>query len=429
MTVSEEKPPSAGRTMHLGVLFPNDSSTVWSRAPMGSQIAFDSFLHMARTAERAAFDFFFLTESLRLPEVHGRVRELDVAGRPESLTLLSALAAVTSRVGLAATVNTTFNEPFDLARRFSSLDHLSGGRAAWNVVTTSDAFTGGNFRRGGFLPSAERYTRARDAVGLCRTLWRSWEPTVWPGASPEGFSYAGSHFRASGAFTLPRSPQVDPVLIQAGNSDEGREFAASHADVVFTLQNGLESGRRFYADVKRRLALYGRRPDDLKVMPGMSFVLGTTGAEAHERAVQQRRDLITPQAALAFLEHTWGVDLSGYDPDGPLPEIGPADPRDVPVVQRWRDRADEEGLSVRELVVEVTGRQSLVGTPLTVARRLIQLFRAEAADGFIIRPHAAPDGLDGFVDEVVPLLQEMGAFRSAYTGSTLRDHLGLCPPG
>ncbi|MGW9252219.1 NtaA/DmoA family FMN-dependent monooxygenase [Streptomyces albidoflavus] len=433
------------RPMHLAAHFPGvNNTTVWAEdaqtspppaGPGGRQIAFSSFTHLARTAERGLFDFFFLAEGLRLREHQGRIHDLDVVGRPESLTVLAALAATTERLGLAATVNATFNEPYELARRLATLDHLSAGRAAWNVVTSFDAFTGENFRRGGFLGRADRYTRAAEFVATARELWDA----AAPDGAGQPVAHNGQHFRVEGRFGLPRSPQGHPVVIQAGDSPEGRQFAAAAADVVFTRHGTLEAGRAFYADVKDRLPAHGRRPEDLKIMPGVTFVLGDTGAEAQENAMEIRRRQISPQNALYALEQIWGIDLSGHDPDGPLPEADPdvdstlvqgrvkhGDPRQI--AEKWRALSAEKGLSSRETVIEATGRQSFVGTPAAVAEQMISFVDQRAADGFILVPHLTPDGLDPFVDRVVPILQERGAFRTEYTGTTLRDHLGLPAP-
>ncbi|MFF0262233.1 NtaA/DmoA family FMN-dependent monooxygenase [Streptomyces microflavus] len=422
--------------MHLAAHFPGvNATTVWADPRSRSQIDFSSFVHLARTAERGKFDFFFLAEGLRLREHNGRVHDLDVVGRPESLTVLNALAAVTERLGLAATVNATFNEPYELARRLATLDHLSDGRAAWNVVTSSDAFTGENFRRGGYLDRADRYTRAAEFVATARELWDSWTP----GGESRSFAHDGEQFTISGEFTVPRSPQGHPVVIQAGDSSEGREFAASAADIIFTRHGTLDAGRIFYADVKARLAAYGRQPDDLKIMPGVTVVTGDTDAEAQERAYEIRRQQVSPQNAILAAEQLWGTDLSAYDPDGPLPEIDPVidsglvkgrvlhgDP--FAVVARWREIAAAKGLSLRQTVIETTTRQSFIGSPQTVAAELTAFVDERAADGFILVPHLTPGGLDDFVDRVVPLLQESGAFRSEYSGSTLRSHLGLAEP-
>lgn len=422
--------------MHLAAHFPGvNNTTVWADPESRSQIEFSSFEHLARTAERGLFDFLFLAEGLRLREHKGRIHDLDVVGRPESITVLSALAAVTERLGLAATVNATFNEPYELARRFATLDHLSGGRAAWNVVTSSDAFTGENFRRGGYLDRADRYARAAEFLDTARALWDSWTPD----GIPRPFAHRGRHFDIAGEFTVPHSPQGHPVVIQAGDSDEGREFAASAADVIFTRRSSLEDGRAFYADVKRRLAKYGRAWQDLKIMPGVGVVLGDTAAEARERAAEIRRQQTSPQTALLTLEQIWGVDLSSYDPDGPLPDIDPVvDPAltqgrtrrgdTVAIAEKWRALSREKGLSIRQTVIEAGGRQFFVGTPQAVAAELDEFVRREAADGFVLVPHLTPGGLDAFVDRVVPLLQERGAFRTEYRGTTLRSHLGLPDP-
>ncbi|MFF8965284.1 NtaA/DmoA family FMN-dependent monooxygenase [Streptomyces globisporus] len=422
--------------MHLAAHFPGvNNTTVWADPRSRSQIDFSSFEQLARTAERGKFDFFFLAEGLRLREHNGRIHDLDVVGRPESLTVLNALAAVTERLGLAATVNATFNEPYELARRIATLDHLSGGRAAWNVVTSSDAFTGENFRRGGYLDRADRYTRAAEFVATARELWDSWTPD----GESRPFAHEGPQFTISGEFTVPRSPQGHPVVIQAGDSSEGREFAASAADIIFTRHGTLEAGRDFYADVKGRLAAYGREADSLKIMPGVTVVVGDNDAEAQEKAAEIRRQQVSPQNAILAAEQIWGTDLSAYDPDGPLPDIDPVTDSGITrgrvlhgdpsaVAARWRALAEAKGLSLRGTVIETTTRQSFIGSPRTVAAELTAFVDERAADGFILVPHLTPGGLDDVVDRVVPLLQESGAFRSEYTGSTLRSHLGLPEP-
>ncbi|MFJ2781910.1 NtaA/DmoA family FMN-dependent monooxygenase [Kitasatospora sp. NPDC087315] len=439
-----------GKQIHLAAFFPGiGTTTVWSDPRSRSQIEFDSFLHLARTAERGKFDFFFLAEGLRLREHKGAIYDLDVAGRPESLTVLSALAAVTTRLGLAATVNSTFNEPYEVARRLASLDHLSDGRAAWNVVTSFDTFTGENFRRGGFLAESDRYTRAAEFLHTARELWDSWAADdlradaaagrfVAPGAGE--FSHRGKHFDIAGRFNTPRPPQGHPVIIQAGDSPEGREFAAADADVIFSRYSRPEESRAFYRDVKGRLATHGRAPEDLTILPAVTYVLGDTTEEAHERAAELRRAQIGPQTALAYLEAVWGRDLSSYDPDGPLPAVEP-DPESlllkghalfrtdrVATARQWRELAESRGLSIRELVTEVTGRQTFIGTAREVADAMDEFVQNDGSDGFVFTPHLTPGGLDELVDRVVPLLQEKGVYRTDYTGTTLRDHLGLKPP-
>ena len=272
--------------MHLAAHFPGvNNTTVWSDPRSGSQMDFGSFAHMARTAERACFDFFFLAEGLRLREQGGQIYDLDVVGRPDTFTILSALAAVTDRLGLAGTINSTFNEPYEVARQFATLDHLSGGRAAWNVVTSWDSFTGENFRRGGFLAAAGSLPPGRSSScsrpGSCST--RGAETRSPPDAASGvfvsnpaagAFEHRDDQFQIAGHFNVPRSPQGRPVIFQAGDSEEGREFAAETADAIFTRHGGYEPGRAFYADVKGRLARYGRRPEDLVILPAATFVLG-----------------------------------------------------------------------------------------------------------------------------------------------------------
>jgi FMN-dependent oxidoreductase (nitrilotriacetate monooxygenase family) len=451
------------KQIHLAAHFPGvNNTTVWSDPRSGSHIEFGSFAHLAQTAEQAKFDFLFLAEGLRLREQNGLIYDLDVVGRPDTFTVLAALAAVTDRLGLAGTINSTFNEPYEVARQFASLDHLSGGRAAWNVVTSWDAFTGENFRRGGFLAQEDRYERARTFLQTTWKLFDSWSgdeiiaskaagtflASNGSGSTGDGrvtagcFDHRDSFFDVRGQFNVPRSPQGRPVIFQAGDSEEGREFAASSADAIFSRYGTLTDGQAFYADVKGRLAKYGRTPDQLLILPAATFVLGPTDEEAAEQAREVRRQQVSGQTAIAFLEQLWNRDLSGYDPDGPLPAIDPEvgentiargrasvrmhrDP--LAIAAQWRAKAEAEQLSIRELIIEVTGRQTFIGSPATIAGAINDLVQADASDGFILVPHITPGGLDEFADTVVPLLQERGVFRSDYKGSTLREHLGLAP--
>jgi FMN-dependent oxidoreductase (nitrilotriacetate monooxygenase family) len=434
------------KQIHLAAHFPGvNNTTVWSDPAAGSQIDFGSFRKLAETAERGTFDFFFLAEGLRLREVKGRIHDLDVVGRPESLTVLSALAAVTTHLGLAATVNSTFNEPYELAKRLSTLDHVSNGRAAWNVVTSWDAFTGENFRRGGYLDKGDRYVRAQESLRIVRKLWDSWngDELVLDQAAGafarEGagaFADDGAHFTIRGRFGLPPSPQGRPVIIQAGDSDEGREFAASSADVIFSRHGTFEGGQTFYKDVKARLAKYGRTDESLKIMPAVTVVVADTDADAIEKAAYIREQQVSGPTALVLAELLWGRDLSEYDPDGPLPaedpvvgssvtqgRVGYNDP--FPIVSEWRAQAAAHGWSLRQTVINQQNRQTFVGSPTTVAEAVNRHVQENAADGFVLVPHLTPSGLDDFVDRVVPLLRERGVFRSEYAGTTLRDHLGL----
>jgi FMN-dependent oxidoreductase (nitrilotriacetate monooxygenase family) len=439
------------KQIHLAAHFPGvNNTTVWSDPQAGSHIEFSSFVHLAQTAERAKFDFFFLAEGLRLREQNGEIYDLDVVGRPDTFTVLAALAAVTERLGLTGTINSTFNEPYEVARQFASLDHLSNGRAGWNLVTSWDAFTGENFRRGGFLPQDQRYDRAETFMRTAWELFDSWRDgeivadkesgTFLSNPDAGTFAHHDKHFDISGRFNVPRSPQGRPVILQAGDSDDGREFAAATADAIFSRYGTLEAGQAFYTDVKRRLAKYGRTHEQLKILPAATFVLGDTDADARERATVIRRQQVSGQTAIKFLEQLWNRDLSSYDPDGPLPEVDPLvgehtvakgrasvrmyrDP--LATAREWRELAEAKNLSIRDLMIEVTARQTFIGSAATVAGSINDLVQADASDGFILVPHVTPGGLDEFADTVVPLLQERGVFRTEYTGSTLREHLGL----
>ncbi|MGU9949527.1 LLM class flavin-dependent oxidoreductase [Bordetella avium] len=417
----------------LGAHFPGvNHNTVWSDPEAGSQIEFASFERFAQTAERGKLDFLFLAEGLRLREQRGRLHDLDVVGRPNTLVVLAALAAVTSRIGLAGTLNATFNEPYNLARQLASLDILSAGRAAWNVVTSPGAFTGENFRRGAYLPHSERYERAREFVALARHLWEGGDD------GEGGFDYQGKLFDIRGRLQTGALPQGQPVIFQAGDSNDGREFAAASADAIFTRHGSLEKGQAFYRDVKDRLPKYGRADHALKILPGVGVVLGDTPEEAADNYARVRRQQVSPQTALVLLEQLWNRDLSAYDPDGPLPDIEPDVSEStvargrtrqyddtLETARRWREIAQRDKLSIRELIIHVTGRQDFVGTPAQVADDINHYVQSDASDGFILVPHLIPSGLEGFVDRVVPLLQERGVFRQDYTGLTLRDHLGL----
>lgn len=441
------------KQIHLAAHFPGvNNTTVWSDPTAGSHIEFDSFVRFAQIAERGKFDFLFLAEGLRLREQNDQIYDLDVVGRPDTFTVLAALAAVTEHLGLAGTINSTFNEPYEVARQFASLDHLSAGRAAWNVVTSWDAFTGENFRRGGYLLESQRYDRARSFLHTAQELFDSWDGDeivadkksgiFLSNPSPGEFAHQDVFFDISGQFNVPRSPQGRPVIFQAGDSDEGREFAAADADAIFSRHSTLDAGQAFYADVKGRLAKYGRRYDELLILPAATFVLGDTDAEAADLAHEVRLAQVSPQTAIKFIEQLWNRDLSDHDPDGPLPTVDPLvgenviargrasvrmyrDP--IATANEWRAKAEAENLTTRELIIEVTGRQNFIGSPETVAATINEFVQGDASDGFILVPHITPDGLAPLVDKVVPLLQERGVFRTDYEGTTLRDHLGLAP--
>lgn len=441
---------SAKRQVHLAAHFPGvNNTTIWSDDRAESQIAFSSFEHFARNAERGLFDYLFLAEGLRLREQKGRIHDLDVVGRPNTLAILAALAGVTDHIGLVGTLQTTFNEPLELAKQLATLDHLTDGRAGWNVVTSSDAFHGANFRRGGFLDHADRYTRAAEFIELSRELWDSWESDAVVADAPAGVfadrsrirdvDHHGPQFDVTGTFPVPRSPQGHPVVVQAGDSDEGRDLAAAHAEVIFSLHTEFDDAKSYYDDITVRLERVGRSKDELHILPASTFVLGDTPEDAAEKARAIQRAQVSPATAIAFLEQVWNRDLSGYDVDGPLPDVEPdldgaaithgraRHTRDVPaLVQSWRDLASAEKLSIRDLVIRVSTRGGFVGTPSHIAAEIDRYVQERATDGFVVVPHTNPYGLDEFVDTVVPLLQERGVYRESYTeGATLRETLDL----
>jgi FMN-dependent oxidoreductase (nitrilotriacetate monooxygenase family) len=449
MTVREA---SRRKQIQLGAHFPGvNNTTVWSDPSAGSQIAFESFVHLAKSAERGLFDFFFLAEGLRLREHRGKIHDLDIVGRPDTFTVLAALAAVTDNLGLSGTINTTFNEPYEVARQFATLDHLSDGRSAWNMVTSSDAFTGENFRRGGFLAHADRYHRAEEFITVARRFWDSWAPEAVV-ADVDADVYAdpkrigsierdGRQFGVRGVASLPAGPQGHPVLLQAGDSDDGRDFGAKHADALFTLHGSLEAGQRYYADVKSRAAAYGRDPNQLKVLPGATFALGDTPAEAHDNARYIREQQVSGPTAIAFLEQVWRRGPFGLrSRRAPARRRARREPEHHP--RAGPARRPQEG---RRYVARPSGSRTPVDPradhrsdqPPAVRRDSGaggRRDRSLCAVGCLRRLHsgAAPDAacLDEFVDKVVPLLQERGSFRTEYRGHTLREHLGLLPtPG
>ena len=418
--------------LHLGVFYTGvGPQFLWDDPSNAPHTEIETYVSVARTLERGLFDAFFLGEGLRVRENRGRVHALDVAGRPDAITQLSALAGATTRIGLVATQNTTYNFPADLARRLSSLDYLSGGRAGWNIVTTDNAWTGANFRRGGWLAHERRYERAEQFVEAALALW-------------SGTGLVARHtdlvsLRATPA--VPPSPQGRPVLFQAGDSPGGRVLAAMYADVVFSANTAYDKAVAYAEDLRARLARHGRPADAVRILPGATVVLGDTPADAAERAEDIRRRQITPQRALAFLEQYWGQDLSAYDPHGPLPDVEPAegelDPSRGTIsiedrtgkldrIRRWRELAEAKNLSIHQLVLEVQPRQhGFVGTPGQVADEWARYVRTRAVDGFNISPHLVPAALDDVVDRLVPELQDRGVYRTEYAGTTLREHLEL----
>ncbi|WP_019930899.1 NtaA/DmoA family FMN-dependent monooxygenase [Nocardia sp. BMG111209] len=438
--------------VHFGVFFQGvNHTTIWSDLTSGSQIDFETFRRVATTAERGLFDAFFLGEGLRLREQDGKLLDTDIAGRPDAVTELAALAGITERIGLVATQNTTYNEPADLARRLAGLDVLSGGRAGWNAVTTDNAWTGANFRRGGYLDHAQRYERAAEFLRVAREIWDSWpddaiapsrHSATWLRGDVRRVERDNEHFRVSITPTLPRSPQGHPVIFQAGVSPAGRDFAAAHAEVIFSPHGThFDDALAFARDIRRRLVAAGRPADDIRILPGTQIVLAEKQSEVEEKARWVRENQITGATALSLVGQVWGRDLSGYDPDGPLPQEDPDDSaigvtrgaqRDgqnrLEIAQRWRALAAEQKLSLRQVAVATSFRSGFQGTPGQVADELTRWVRHGATDGFNISPYLVPTGLDEIVDWLIPELQERGSYRTAYAGTTLREHLGLRPP-
>ncbi|WP_329125050.1 LLM class flavin-dependent oxidoreductase [Streptomyces sp. NBC_01353] len=396
------------------------------------------FQQLAQTAERGLLDSVFLADGLAL---WGNAR-YNALGGFEPLTLLSALAAVTEHVGLIATVSTTFNEPFHTARKFASLDHISGGRAGWNIVTSGTVNEARNFGQDEHLEHRLRYERAREFVEVATKLWDSWEDDAILLDRERGvyadtdrvreINHRGESFGVQGPLNVPRSPQGYPLLVQAGSSEDGKEFAAQYAEAVFTAQQCLADGQAFYKDLKSRLARHGRAEDQLLVLPGIAPVIGSTEAEARELE-RELTELQIPEYGLAQLSGMLGTDLTGLPLDGPLPEL--PEERDINGNKSRFTLVAElgrrDGLTLRELIARLgagRGHQVLAGTPEQIADQIQEWFTHGAADGFNIMPPHLPGGLEDFVDHVVPILQRRGLFRTEYTGRTLREHYGLTRP-
>ncbi|WP_138900453.1 LLM class flavin-dependent oxidoreductase [Streptomyces albidochromogenes] len=436
-------PTSPPRRLHLNAFLMNAGhhEAAWRHPRTQPERVTDLryFQELARTAERGLLDSVFLADGLAL---WGKVRH-NALGGFEPLTLLSALAAVTEHIGLIATVSTTFNEPFHTARKFASLDHISGGRAGWNIVTSGTADEARNFGQDEHLEHGLRYERAREFVEVAVKLWDSWEDDAILLDRERGvyadtdkvheINHRGEHFGVRGPLNVPRGPQGHPLLVQAGSSEDGKEFAARYAEAVFTAQQTLADGQSFYKDLKSRLARHGRAEDDLRILPGICPVLGSTEAEA--RALEQElTDLQVPEYGLAQLSGMLGTDLTGLPLDGPLPEL--PEERDINGNKSRftlvAELARRDGLTLRELIARLgggRGHRVFAGTPEQTADQLEEWFTHGAADGFnIMAPHL-PGGLDDFVDQVVPILQRRGLFRTEYTGRTLREHYGLPRPG
>ncbi|HET7399450.1 MAG TPA: LLM class flavin-dependent oxidoreductase [Intrasporangium sp.] len=401
-----------------------------------ASLTLQHYVDIARTAERGRLDSIFFADGMAL---HGNVKH-NTHSAFEPLTLLSALAASTTSIGLIATASTSYNHPYTLARAFASLDHLSGGRAGWNIVTSAGRDEACNFGLPDRPDHAERYARAIEFVQVAKALWDSFDDDAVVADKASGIfadtdrispiNHRGEHFRVRGPLNIRRPVQGHPLLVQAGSSETGREYAARFAEAVFTAQRTFEEGQAFYADVKSRLAAYGRHPDELLVLPGISPVLGRTEREAREREAELN-SLITPAYGLAQLSAMLDIELSERDLDAPLPPVGGSTEGNQSRRQLVLDLAAREQLSVRQLLERLAGGRGhrvVAGTPSQVADEIQHWFEHGAADGFNVMPPTLPGGLDDFVDHVVPELQRRGLFRTEYTGATLREHYDLPRP-
>ncbi|MGC4813241.1 LLM class flavin-dependent oxidoreductase [Micromonospora sp. DT228] len=397
------------------------------------------FTRLARIAERGKLDSLFLADSPVLWNSIGR----RPAGTLEPTVLLTALAGATRHIGLIATASTTYNEPFNLARRFASLDHVSGGRAGWNIVTTAGVDAARNFNLDELPAHRDRYERAAEFLEVSLKLWDSWDDDAPLGDKDAGRwgddsllyppRHVGRHFRVAGPLNVPRSPQGYPLLVQAGSSEDGKELAARYAEAVFTAQQTLAEAQGFYRDLKRRAAQFGRDPDSVKILPGIVPAVGATEAEA--RALEEELDrLIKPEYARAQLATTLRVAPEDLDLDKELPADLPSEDEIQGAKSRYTlivTLARRERLTVRQLIGRLgggRGHRTFAGTPEQVADAIEEWYRSGAADGFNIMPPVLPSGLETFVDQVVPILQRRGLFRTEYAGTTLRDHYGLPRP-
>ena len=401
-----------------------------------------NFKHIKRFAqklEHGCFDAFFMADHVAVLNMPMEALKRSATTTSfEPMTLLPALAAVTEHLGLIATGSTTYDEPYHVARRFASLDHISGGRAGWNVVTTSNPNASLNFGREEHLEHAQRYRRAREFYDVVTGLWDSWADDAFVRDVDNGIffdpdkmhvlDHKGPHFSVRGPLNIGRPVQGWPVIVQAGASDAGRQLAAETAEAVFTAQSNIEAGRAFLADVKGRMEKVGRSPDHMKIMPGCLVVVGDTVEEAREK--RARLDsLVHYESAIASLSISLGHDASGFDPDGPLPEI-PESNASKSGRERAIALAERENLTVRQLAQRLGGYSGLamVGTPETIADEMEEWLMTDATDGFTIMFPYLPGGLDDFIDRVVPELQRRGLFRREYEGATLRENLGLPRP-
>jgi alkanesulfonate monooxygenase len=434
---------TGSRQLHLGAFMrPVSIHTGAWRYPGSCPDAnfnFGDIKRFAQTLERAKFDAFFMADHLAVLNMPiEALKRSHTVTSFEPFTLLSALAAVTERIGLVATGSTTFDEPYHIARRFASLDHISGGRAGWNIVTTSNPDAALNFGLDDHMEHDERYKRAREFYDVVTGLWDSFADDAFIRDVESGIyfdpakmhvlGHKGQYLSVRGPLNIARPVQGWPVIVQAGASDAGKQLAAETAEAVFTAQNNLADGRRFYADVKGRMDKLGRNRDHLKILPGVLVVVGDTVDEARENRARVD-SLVNYSNAIASLSIALGHDASKFDPDKPLPDVP-----ETNASKSGRERAialgKQENLTVRQLAQRLGGYGGLafVGTAKTIADAMEEWLVTEGSDGFNVMFPYLPQGLDDFAEKVVPELQRRGIFRKEYTGTTLRDHLGLPRP-
>jgi N-acetyl-S-(2-succino)cysteine monooxygenase len=396
------------------------------------------FVELARIAERGRLDSVFFADGLYVgPNVKHNIMAVF-----EPITLLAAIATGTEHIGLIATASTSYHEPYNLARAFASVDHISGGRAGWNIVTSASDAEARNFNRSAAASHADRYRRAAEFVDVALGLWDSWEPDALVRDPASGIfadtdrvhpvDHAGEHFSVQGPLNSPRSPQGRPLLVQAGSSPDGIAFAARYAEAVFTAQQTLADGQAFYRTLKAATAAAGRDHDHVKILPGIVPVIGSTQDEA-ARLAAEFEDLIVTDYATAQLSQMLRTDLSRYPLDGPLPDLPPAETIEANQsrYQLVVDLARRENLTIRQILVRLgggRGHRVLAATPERIADDLQTWYEQGAADGFNVMPPYLPGGLADFVDHVVPELRRRGLFRTEYTASTLRGHYGQPEP-
>jgi FMN-dependent oxidoreductase (nitrilotriacetate monooxygenase family) len=401
------------------------------------------YTEYARIAERGHLDFVFLADSLTAQgdDIAALSRTaIRYIAQFEPVTLLSALAAVTEKIGLVCSITTTYNAPYLVARQLASLDHISQGRAGWNVVTSKNEWEARQFGSERHPAHAVRYPRAHEFVEVVKGLWDTWEDDAFVRDKKSGMffdpkkfhllEHRGQHFQVRGPLNVPRPPQGYPVIFQAGSSEHGKNLAAACGEVVYTAQSDVLEAREFYHDVKRRMAGFGRHPDDLLILPGVFTFAGSSKAEADEK-YEHLQSLIDPEVALFLLKGELGeIDLNRHPLDGPVPDLPPSN-AGLSRQQLLVEFSRKHGMTLAQLAHYVAGSRGhlqLVGSAEMIADQLEEWVSTKAADGFMLMPPTLPGGLKDFVDIVVPELQRRGLFRRAYEGRTLREHLGIARP-